>query len=46
MIASMGKKKKGYKVSKGLVQQAGSPNWYIKWKHICKSTGTSDLEKA
>lgn len=42
----MGRKKKGYKAPEGLIRQAGSPNWYIKWRHIYKSTGTSDLEKA
>ena len=46
MITSMGRKKKGYKAPGGLILQAGSPNWYIKWKHIYKSTGTPDLERA
>lgn len=46
MISLMGRKKKGYKAPEGLIQQAGSPNWYIKWRHIYKSTKTPDLEKA
>ena len=46
MICTMGRKKKGYKAPEGLILQAGSPNWYIKWKHVYKSTGTSDLERA
>ena len=41
----MGRKKKNYKASEGLIRQAGSPNWYIKWKHLYRSTGTPDLEK-
>lgn len=46
MISPMGRKKKGYKAPEGLIRQAGSPNWYIKWKHLYKSTGTQDLGKA
>lgn len=46
MMSLMGRKKKGYKAPEGLIRQAGSPNWYIKWRHIYKSTGTAELEKA
>lgn len=46
MITAMGRKKKGYKAPEELVRQANSPNWYIKWKHLYKSTGTPDIEEA
>jgi len=46
MIRVMGRKKKGYSAPQGLIRQPGSGNWYIKWRHIYRSTGTSDLEKA
>jgi hypothetical protein len=42
----MGRHKQGYSAPQGLVKQKGSPNWYIKWRHLYKSTGISDLEKA
>jgi integrase len=42
----MGRHKQGYSGPQGLVKQKGSPNWYIKWRHLYKSTGTPDLEKA
>lgn len=46
IIAQVGRKKKGYSGPTGLVRHPGSQNWYIHWRNIYKSTGTSDLDKA
>lgn len=45
MIPVMGRKRKRYSAPQGLIRQPWSGNWYIKWQHIYRSTGTSDLEK-
>lgn len=42
----MGRRKRNYRAPEGLIRIPGSPFWWIKWKHIRKSTRETDLVRA